>query len=56
MTDFITCILSDVYSGYYGVSSHKCVYGRVFVYVCAGVCARTSVTIVIISKMVGTCL
>ena len=35
---FITCILSDVYSNYYGGNSHVCV--RVFVCVYVRVCVR----------------
>ena len=56
IADFITCTLSDVYSGYYGGNSHVCVCVRVFVCVCACVCARTSVATCIIFKMFGTCL
>ena len=56
IADFITCTLSDVYSGYYGGNSHVCVCVRVCVCVCACVCARTSVATCIISKMFDTCL
>ena len=56
-SDFITCILSDVYYAYYGGNSHVCVCVRVFacVCVCACVCARTSFATCIISKIFGTC-
>ena len=40
IADFITCILSDVYSGYYGGNSHVCVCVRVCVCVCVRVRAQ----------------
>ena len=42
IADFISYILSDVYSGYYGGNSHACVCVRVFACVCVyvRVCAR----------------
>ena len=58
MAEFTTCILSDVYSGYYGGNSRVCMCACICVCVCVRlcVCARTSFATCIISKKFGTCL